>query len=87
VLAPGEEDMNTIHQIIYSELCAGRIKASSRRVCADIISRLMNKGAEGIVLGCTELPLLIRSGDTHAPIFDTTRLHAEGAVDLALAEG
>jgi aspartate racemase len=46
----------------------------------------MNKGAEGIVLGCTELPLLIRSGDMHAPIFDTTRLHAEAAVNLALAE-
>lgn len=87
VLAPGQEDTNTIHQIIYSELCAGRIKASSRRVCADIISRLMNEGAEGIVLGCTELPLLIGSGDTHAPVFDTTRLHAEAAVDLALAEG
>jgi aspartate racemase len=87
VLAPGEEDIDTIHQIIYSELCAGKIKASSRRVCADIISRLMNKGAEGIVLGCTELPLLIRPGDTHAPIFDTTRLHAEAAVSRALAEG
>jgi aspartate racemase len=87
VITPGEEDMDTIHQIIYSELCAGKIKASSRRVCADIISRLMNKGAEGIVLGCTELPLLIRSSDTRAPIFDTTRLHAEAAVNKALAGG
>lgn len=87
VLAPEEEDIDTVHQIIYSELCAGKTEPSSRRVCADIISRLMNKGAEGIVLGCTELPLLIRPGDTHAPIFDTTRLHAEAAVNLALAEG
>jgi len=82
-----EDDIDTIHQIIYNELCEGKIKASSRRVCADIISRLVNEGAEGIVLGCTELPLLIQPSDIHAPIFDTTRLHAEAAVNLALAEG
>ena len=87
LLVPGEDDIDTIHQIIYNELCEGKIKASSRRVCADIISRLVNEGAEGIVLGCTELPLLIQPGDIHAPIFDTTRLHAEAAVNLALAEG
>jgi len=87
VLVPGGDDMSVIHQIIYSELCEGKIKASSRRVCADIISRLINKGAEGIVFGCTELPLLIQAGDIHAPIFNTTRLHAEAAVNLALAEG
>jgi len=86
LLVPGEDDIDTIHQIIYNELCEGKIKASSRRVCADIISRLVNEGAEGIVLGCTELPLLIQPSDIHAPIFDTTRLHAEAAVNLALAE-
>jgi len=86
LLVPGEDDMDTIHQIIYNELCAGKIKASSRRVCADIMSRLVDEGAEGIVLGCTELPLLIQPSDIHAPIFDTTRLHAEAAVNLALAE-
>jgi len=87
VFVPGEGDIDTIHQIIYNELCEGKIKASSRRVCADIISRLVDEGAEGIVLGCTELPLLIQPSDIHAPIFDTTRLHAEAAVNLALAEG
>jgi aspartate racemase len=87
VLVPGEDDIHTIHQIIYNELCEGKIKASSRRVCADIISRLINNGAEGIVLGCTELPLLVRPSEIHAPVFDTTRLHAEAAVNLALAEG
>jgi len=87
LLVPREDDIDTIHQIIYSELCEGKIKASSRRVCADIINKLVNKGAEGIVLGCTELPLLIQPSDIHAPIFDTTRLHAEAAVNLALAEG
>jgi aspartate racemase len=87
LLVPREDDIDTIHQIIYNELCEGKIKASSRRVCADIMSRLVNEGAEGIVLGCTELPLLIQPGDIHAPIFDTTRLHAEASVNLALAEG
>ena len=86
LLVPGKDDTDTIHQIIYNELCEGKIKASSRRVCADIMSRLVNEGAEGIVLGCTELPLLIQPDDIHAPIFDTTRLHAEAAVNLALAE-
>ncbi len=87
VLVPGEDDMDTIHQIIFDELCEGKIKAFSRRVCADIISKLVNKGAEGIVLGCTELSLLVRPSEIHAPIFDTTRLHAEAAVNLALAKG
>jgi aspartate racemase len=87
VFVPGEGDIDTIHQIIYNELCEGKIKASSRRVCADIMSRLVDEGAEGIVLGCTELPLLIQPSDIHAPIFDTTRLHSEAAVNLALAEG
>ncbi len=87
VLAPGEEDVETVHQIIYGELCAGRIEAASRRVCADIVGRLVERGAEGVVLGCTELPLLIRPGDAQATIFDTTRLHAEAAVNLALGEG
>jgi aspartate racemase len=87
VFLPGEGDIDTIHQIIYSELCEGKIKASSRRVCVDIIGRLVDEGAEGIVLGCTELPLLIQPGDIHAPIFNTTRLHAEAAINLALAEG
>ena len=85
LLVPGEDDIDTIHQIIYNELCEGKIKASSRRVCTDIMSRLVNEGAEGIVLGCTELPLLIHPSDIHAPIIDTTRLHAEAAVNLALA--
>jgi len=78
---------STLHRIIYDELCQGRINASSRRVCADIIERMVGNGAEGIVLGCTELLLLIRPGDVCAPVSDTARLHAETAVDLALAEG
>ena len=85
-LVPGEEERAMIHQIIYDELCQGEIKDSSRRACIDIINGLMGKGAEGIVLGCTELPLLIRPGDINVPLFDTTRLHAEEAIKMALAE-
>jgi len=85
VTVPTAADMDTIHRIIYDELCQGRINASSRRVCVGIIEGLVCKGAEGIVLGCTELPILIRPGDVCAPVFDTTRLHAEAAIDLALA--
>jgi len=86
VLVPGEEERAMTHRIIYDELCQGRIKDSSRRACVRIIEGLTGRGAEGIVLGCTELPLLIHPGDVHVPMFDTTRLHAEAAVKLALAE-
>jgi aspartate racemase len=84
ILVPKEQDMTTIHRIIYNELCEGRIKASSRRACVRIIDGLIRQGAEGIVLGCTELPLLVRSSDINVPLLDTTRLHAQAAVNLAL---
>lgn len=86
VLVPGEQERAIINRIIYDELCQGKIKDSSRRACTKIIAGLIERGAEGIVLGCTELPLLIRPGDVGVPLFDTTRLHAEAAVELALAE-
>jgi len=86
VLVPGEEEQAMVHRIIYDELCHGEIRASSRRVCLEIIERLTGRSAEGIVLACTELPLLIRPADVRVPVFDTTRLHAEAAVKLAMAE-
>jgi aspartate racemase len=86
VLVPGEEERAMIHQIIYDELCQGEIKDSSHHACIDIINGLIERGTEGIVLGCTELPLLIRPSDVPVPLFDTTRLHAEAAAKLALAE-
>ena len=86
VLVPEEDGIDAIHSIIYDELCEGKVNASSRCICGDIIGRLADQGAEGIVLGCTELPLLIRPGDVSTPIFDTTRLHAEAAVNLSLQE-
>jgi len=86
VLVPGEEEQAMVHRIIYDELCHGEIRASSRRVCLEIIERLTGRSAEGIVLACTELPLLIRPADVRVPVFDTTRLHAEATVKLAMAE-
>lgn len=86
VIVPTGDDVAAIHQIIYDELCHGVVEASSRRTCLGIISRLVGRGAEGIILGCTELRLLIQSSDIDVPVFDTTQLHAEAAVKLALAE-
>ena len=86
VLVPEEEERSIIHRIIYDELCRGSIKPASRRVCIKVIAGLIGQGAEGIILGCTELPLLIRPSDVNVPLFDTTRLLAEAAVNLALAE-
>ena len=86
VLVPGKNDIATVHQIIYDELCKGEIKDSSHQNCVDIINRLVIRGAEGIVLACTELPLLIQPNDVGVPLLNTTRLHAEAAVNLALAD-
>jgi len=86
VLVPQEKERARVHRIIYDELCQGIIKDSSRIECVKIIAGLTGQGAEGIVLGCTELPLLIRPGDIDVPLFNTTRLHAEAAAKMALAE-
>jgi len=86
VVVPGEEERKLVDRIIYDELCRGQIKDASRREGIRIIAGLTARGAGGIVLGCTELPLLIRPGDTPVTLFDSTRLHAEAAVKWALAE-
>jgi aspartate racemase len=86
VAVPTEDEQATVHDIIYEELCQGKIIDTSRRACLKIIDTLVGRGAEGIILGCTELPLLISHADVAAPVFDTTRLHAEAAVAMALAE-
>ena len=87
VLVPEKGERAIVDRIIYDELCQGKVKASSRQTCVGIINGLVGRGAQGIVLGCTELALLIQAGDVNVPLFDTTRLHAEAAVDLALAGG
>lgn len=84
VLTPPDADRRDIHRVIYDELCHGRIKSSSRELYQRIISDLARSGAEGVVLGCTEIPLLITPDHATIALFDTTRLHAEAAVALAL---
>jgi aspartate racemase len=84
VSIPDENDREVIHQIIYNELCKGIIKDPSREKYKKIINKLSLNGAEGIVLGCTEIPLLIKQKDVNIPIFDTTAIHAVSAVEFAL---
>jgi aspartate racemase len=83
-LVPGAEQREIVHRIIYEELVRGTVREASRKTFKDIISGLVEQGAEGVVLGCTEIPLLIASEDVETPLFDTTRIHAEEAVALAL---
>lgn len=85
VLVPAEADRVIVNDIIYQELCLGTINEASRQQYREIIERLVAKGAEGIVLGCTEIPLLIAPEHAPVPLFDTTALHAEAAVNRALA--
>ena len=86
VIIPGSEDMEIIHRIIYDELCAGVIQPDSKQQYADIIQRLAKEGAEGIILGCTEIGLLVKQEDSPVPLFDTTEIHARAAVKYALAD-
>ena len=85
VLIPGEEDRAEVHRVIYEELVAGRIEAASREAYRGVIARLAARGATAIILGCTEIMLLIGPEDSPVPLYDTTSLHAEAAVMLALA--
>ena len=80
VITPGNNDMDIVHKIIYDELCLGRIVESSKQQFLRIIENLVDNGAEGIILGCTEIPLLVKQTDVSVPIFDTTNIHAERAV-------
>ncbi len=84
-IIPDESDRDRVHTIIYDELVKGQIKDDSRKTYLEIIDRLTANGAEGIILGCTEIPLLVGQQDTSAVLFDTTRLHAERAVEFALS--
>lgn len=85
-IVPGEADRQIVHDVIYKELVKGETTDGSRREYLRIIDELTTNGAEGIVLGCTEIPLLVKPDDTPAVLFDTTRLHAQEAVEMALAD-
>ena len=84
IIVPDAEDRQTVHDIIYQELCLGNINDSSREKYKTIIAKLIAKGAEAVILGCTEIPLLVQPEDVDTILLDTTRIHAESAVIHAL---
>lgn len=84
VVIPAEKEREIINEIIFQELCMGVLKKESKEQFKKIINKLLQLGAEGIVLGCTEIPLLIKQADVAAPVFDTTTLHAAMAVEYSL---
>ncbi len=81
VLIPENEDRESIHRVIFDELCQGKFTAESRQNYLAIINKLRDKGAEGVILGCTEIPLLVRQEDTDLPLFNTAALHAQYALE------
>lgn len=85
VLIPDESQRERVHTVIYDELCLGQIKDDSRQAYLDIVDSLAERGAQGVILGCTEIGLLIQAADTEVPLYDTTRIHAEQAVRFALS--
>lgn len=86
VIIPGAEDRQIVHRVIYDELCLGRINDDSRREYLRIIEKMQDDGAEGVIEGCTEIVMLVQQSDTGVPLFDTTAIHAEEAVRLAIAD-
>lgn len=84
VITPGEEDREVIHRVIYEELCLGIIRGSSREEYRRVMAGLVDQGAQAIILGCTEISLLVDSEDASVPLFDTTSLHARRAAEAAL---
>lgn len=86
VLVPGEPGRTTVHEVIYRELGRGIVRDESRQAYVEIIEDLRRRGAEGVILGCTEIPLLVRPQDSPLPVFDTTAIHAAAAVEFALSE-
>ncbi|CAO3455388.1 aspartate/glutamate racemase family protein [Azospirillum largimobile] len=85
VLVPDDADRATVHRVIYDELVQGRIEEASREAYRGVIARLVERGAEAVILGCTEIMLLVRPEDSPVPLYDTTAIHAEAAVELALS--
>ena len=84
VIVPGQNERDLVHRVIYDELVLGEIKSESREAYKQIIKKLIAEGAQGIILGCTEIPLLIKENDVNTHIFDTAAIHAKAAVEFAL---
>ncbi len=85
VIVPGDDDRTVVHRVIYDELVQGRVVQDSRDAYRAVIDRLVQRGAEAVILGCTEIMLLVKPEDSSVPLFDTTRIHAEAAVEWALS--
>ncbi len=86
IIIPNEKDRMTVHRVIYEELVHGIIHIESQKMYQNIINKSIQNGAKGVVLGCTEIPLLIKEKDVIMPIYDTTRIHAESAVEIAISK-
>jgi len=86
VVVPESEDMDIVHNVIYSELCLGNVSEDSRQEYLRIIESLRDKGAEAVILGCTEIALLVQQAHTSVPLYDTTEVHAFSAVQLAVKD-
>lgn len=84
VVVPDEPQRELIHSVIYAELCRGVVKPDSKTAYLEIVASLAERGAQGVILGCTEIGLLIQGSDTEVQLYDTTEIHAEQAVQLAL---
>lgn len=85
VIVPDQVERELVHKVIYQELCLGKIDKTSKQAYLAIVDKLAKQGAEAVILGCTEIGLLIQQQDTQVPLLDTTKIHADKAVDLALA--
>ena len=85
VLVPNDDDRTVVHDVIYKELCLGEIKPSSKQQYLNIVKRLHGQGAEAVIMGCTEITLLIGQKDTDIPLYDTTAIHAEEAVNWSVS--
>lgn len=85
VLIPEEADRKIVNDVIFDELCKGKVVENSRQEYKRIIAELADNGAEGVILGCTEISLLVKPEDSQIPVFDTTEIHAQKAVELALS--
>ena len=84
VLIPEAAEIETVNRVIYEELCRGIVSETSKEAYLTIIAHLKERGAQGVILGCTEIGLLVRDGDTEVPLFDTALIHAEKAAELSV---
>lgn len=86
VVVPDTDDRTLVHDVIYNELCLGSVKSSSREIYLNIVDKLQQQGTQAVILGCTEIALLIQQSHTQVPLYDTTQIHAAVAVDKTLSD-